>query len=104
METVKVEFKNELGEQYVEMRVFKTMPWEVARRLAAAGDTEKDAEAMAKAVEIIAKALVVGGHVLNAWTGEEMSFPLDLAEAPLELIPAVMAKFNEMKVAAVDPK
>lgn len=100
MQTTRVDFKNELGEQHVEMRVFKSVPWGLSRKLSAVGDMSKDDGAKLKFAEIVAIELVVSGVVYDAWTGEPMALPLDeksVQDAPVEMLLGVLAKFSEMK-------
>jgi hypothetical protein len=103
MSTTRIEFTNELGEQHVNIRVFKVVPWGLAQALQNVGDLEKDDAAKLRFAERVACALVVDGNVMNAWTGEPMSFPLNektVGEAPAEMIMAVFTKFGEMKAEA----
>lgn len=103
MDTVRVDFKNDLGEQYVEMRVFKTVPWGLSKALSSVGDVEHDDMAKMTIAERVATSLVVGGDVKNAWSGDAMSFPLNadsVQEAPVEMLLAVLAKFGEMRKAS----
>lgn len=113
MQTVRVDFKNELGDQYVEMRMFKVVPWKLAKRLNSIG-VERDGDqvsmndnAATAFAEAVTLELVVGGEVFNAYTGEKMTFPLSsesVQEAPVEMLMAVAQKFGEMKSEANDPK
>lgn len=106
MANVRVDFKNEQGEQYVEMRAFKSLPWRLAKELSSVGDVEKDDGAKLRMAERLAIELVVGGEALDAY-GEALVFPLNeksVEEAPVEMLLAVLAKFSEMRSAANDPK
>lgn len=112
MNARRVEFSNELGDQWFEMRVFRSVPWGLSKKLqAAAGAQDENGEMTDEAkigmAEVIAAALVTNGHVLNAWTGEPMTFPLSsesVQEAPVELLTEVLRVFSEMKRGDTDPK
>lgn len=113
MQTVRVTFSNDLGEQYVDMRSFRVVPWKLAKKFNAIGGVRKDGDnvvmddgAAVEFAETVTLDLVVGGHVYNAYTGELMTFPLtseSVQEAPVEMLMAVAQKFGEMK-AENDPK
>lgn len=107
METIRVDFENEQGAQYVEMRTFKSIPWALSKKLAVVGDIEKSDDAKMRAAEAVAIALVVSGEALSAWTGDPLVFPLTnetVGDAPAELLGAVLAKFSELRGSATDPQ
>lgn len=107
---IRVEFENELGPQWFEMRVFRVVPWSLTRRLQSiGGEVKRDEsgkpvdvsdEGKLRYAEVVVSELVVNGHVLNAWTGEPMKFPSrdeDLRDAPAELLALAVQRFGELK-------
>lgn len=111
MQTVRVEFTNALGDQYVEMRTLKAISWRLAKKfqtikgVSTNGDKITfDDEAAVELAEMLALELVVGGKVYDAY-GNEMTFPLTtetIGNAPVELLRAVVSKFAEMQQAQED--
>lgn len=106
MNTIRVDFVNDLGEQYVEMRALKTIPWRLAKKFqslkgvsAEGNQITMDNEAALEFAEMVTLELVVGGKVYDAY-GNEMEFPLTretIGDAPVELLMAVANKFGEMQ-------